>query len=91
MKTARQMLESAAEMSRKLGPYVLLELLLPGGTLFAFTLFLYRHPAAVRGYVGRARRAAARLFEKVRRAMWGRGTHPRRSAQAGVVETAIRA
>jgi hypothetical protein len=26
----------------KLGPYVLLELLLPGGTLFALLLFLYR-------------------------------------------------
>jgi hypothetical protein len=26
----------------KLGPYVLLELLLPGGTMFALLLFLYR-------------------------------------------------
>jgi hypothetical protein len=27
---------------RELGPYLLLELLLPGGTLLALTLFLYR-------------------------------------------------
>jgi hypothetical protein len=26
----------------KLGPYVMLEILLPGGTLFALLLFLYR-------------------------------------------------
>ena len=26
----------------KLGPYVMLEMLLPGGTLFAILLFLYR-------------------------------------------------
>jgi len=26
----------------KLGPYVMLEILLPGGTLFAILLFLYR-------------------------------------------------
>jgi hypothetical protein len=69
VKTAMQMLETVAEMSRKMGPYVLLELLLPGGTLFAFTLFLYRHPGAVRGYVGRLRRAAAGLMRKARRAL----------------------
>jgi hypothetical protein len=28
--------------ARKLGPYVVLELLLPGGTLLALLLFLYR-------------------------------------------------
>lgn len=28
--------------ARQLGPYVVLELLLPGGTLFALLLFLYR-------------------------------------------------
>ncbi|HSS69927.1 MAG TPA: hypothetical protein VLQ46_04655 [Casimicrobiaceae bacterium] len=27
---------------RELGPYLMLELLLPGGTLLALTLFLYR-------------------------------------------------
>jgi hypothetical protein len=28
--------------ARKLGPYIVLEILLPGGTLFALLLFLYR-------------------------------------------------
>ena len=31
-----------ARIGRKLGPYVMLELLLPGGTLLALLLFLYR-------------------------------------------------
>ena len=30
------------ELARKLGPYVMLEILLPGGTLLALLLFLYR-------------------------------------------------
>ena len=29
--------------ARKLGPYLLLEIVLPGGTLFALLLFLYRN------------------------------------------------
>ena len=29
-------------MAQKLGPYVLLEVLLPGGTLLALSLFLYQ-------------------------------------------------
>ena len=33
----------------KLGPYVLLEVLLPGGTLFALFLFLYQRSKAGRG------------------------------------------
>ena len=40
--------ESVCRSGAKLGPYVLLELLLPGGTLFALLLFLYqrRQPSA---------------------------------------------
>ena len=34
--------ELLGRFGAKLGPYVLLELLLPGGTLFALLLFLYR-------------------------------------------------
>ena len=30
------------QLGRKLGPYVMLEILLPGGTLFALLLFLYQ-------------------------------------------------
>jgi hypothetical protein len=37
------------DVGRKLGPYVMLELLLPGGTLLALLLFLYR-----RGFQGPA-------------------------------------
>ena len=40
--------ELLSRFGAKLGPYVLLELLLPGGTLFALLLFLYqrRKPSA---------------------------------------------
>jgi hypothetical protein len=31
------------EIVRKFGPYVILEMLLPGGTLLAVALYLYRH------------------------------------------------
>ena len=30
------------ELARRLGPYLMLEILLPGGTVFALLLFLYR-------------------------------------------------
>jgi hypothetical protein len=30
------------ELARRLGPYLMLEILLPGGTLLALLLFLYR-------------------------------------------------
>lgn len=33
---------TAREFLRRIGPYVVLEMLLPGGTLFAIGLFLYR-------------------------------------------------
>ena len=84
-----QMLETVAEMCRKMGPYVLLELLLPGGTLFAFTLFLYRHPLAARGYAGRLRRGAATLMRKVRRALARRWK--RAPSRGGAIATTIRA
>ena len=35
-------LRFAVTALRKLGPYALLELLLPGGTILAFLLYLYR-------------------------------------------------
>ena len=72
-----QMLETVSEMSRKVGPYVLLEVLLPGGTLFALTLFLYRHPSVVKRYVATARRNASRVYSKVRRALARRATKAR--------------
>ena len=62
VRTAMQMLETVTETSRKLGPYVLLEVLLPGGTLFALMLFVYRHPARARIFARRARRTASRRW-----------------------------
>jgi hypothetical protein len=35
-------LEIVRRFGRKLGPYLLLEILMPGGTLLALLLFLYR-------------------------------------------------
>ena len=42
MQTAIELLEPLRRVGGKLGPYVLLELLLPGGTVFALLLFLHR-------------------------------------------------
>ena len=42
METIAKNLKSIAELAHKAGPYVLLEILLPGGTLLALFLFLYR-------------------------------------------------
>jgi hypothetical protein len=39
--------------AQALGPFVLLELLLPGGTLLALTLFLYRNGKLGVGALGR--------------------------------------
>jgi hypothetical protein len=87
-----QMLETLADMSRKLGPYVLLEVLLPGGTLFAFTLFLYRHPAAARSYAERMRRATARALRKVRRSIpTGRSLARSLASLGSGVSAAVRA
>jgi hypothetical protein len=35
-------LETLRGIGKKLGPYLLLEILLPGGTIFALLLFLYQ-------------------------------------------------
>jgi hypothetical protein len=36
----------------RMGPYVLVELLLPGGTLIALLLYLYRRRTAAVGQIG---------------------------------------
>ena len=38
-------LEIARRLARELGPYLLVEILLPGGSLLALGLFLYRRRA----------------------------------------------
>lgn len=42
MKNVIDLLQPLRRFGVKLGPYVLMELLLPGGTLFALLLFLHR-------------------------------------------------
>lgn len=42
MKTLAKHLDVLQHWTRRLGPYVLLEMLLPGGTLLALLLFIYR-------------------------------------------------
>ena len=42
MKIVVTLLGILRPMAEKLGPYLLLEMLLPGGTLLALLLFLYR-------------------------------------------------
>jgi hypothetical protein len=37
-------LATVVRQLKKAGPYLLVELLLPGGTLFALLLFVYRNP-----------------------------------------------
>jgi hypothetical protein len=37
-----QRLRNASRLLQRVGPYLLLEILLPGGTLFALLLFLYQ-------------------------------------------------
>jgi hypothetical protein len=41
-----ELLAPLRQAGARLGPYVLLELLLPGGTLFALLLFLHQHVKA---------------------------------------------
>jgi hypothetical protein len=46
------------ELARRLGPYLMLEILLPGGTLLAVLLFLYRR-RRLNGATGARRNALA--------------------------------
>ena len=48
MQTVTNILQVIGRWARKLGPYFLLEMLLPGGTLFALALFLYRRNQMLR-------------------------------------------
>lgn len=50
MQIVIDLLEPLRRFGAKLGPYVLLELLLPGGTLFALLLFLHQHLKANGGH-----------------------------------------
>ena len=83
MKTLIQILVNLTTMARRLGPYVLIELLLPGGTLFALALFLYRHPQHVREYAGTVQRSVAKAWASARDAV------VKRAARAPALSTGI--
>ena len=83
-----QVLQAIVQTSRKLGPYVLLEILLPGGTLFALLLFAYRNPELVRRYANRARGAVVRTVSEAQAAVADRASQ---AASLSGIETAVRA
>jgi len=71
--TILNLLETLKAASRKLGPYVLLEVLLPGGTLFALALFLYRRQGGG-DVLSQALATAATLATRVRARFGTRAT-----------------
>lgn len=46
MRTLTEAARALREVAQKLGPYLMLELFLPGGTLLAIGLYLYRRRKA---------------------------------------------
>ena len=46
MQRVVDLLETLRRYGQKLGPYLMLEILLPGGSLFALALFLYQRRKA---------------------------------------------
>ncbi len=65
-----QGMRDARRLVQKAGPYVLLEIVLPGGTLFALLLYLYRSGqlrslADVRTLGNGALRTAGRVFDQL--------------------------
>ena len=83
-----QVLQTIVQTSRKLGPYVLLEIFLPGGTLFALLLFAYRNPELVRRYASRARGIVATTAVSAHAALAKRASQ---AASLSGIETAVRA
>lgn len=63
MQTVTIWLGVLRRLGQKAGPYLLLEMLLPGGTLFALLLFLYRRRKP--GIGGSAQRAVAAAMRTV--------------------------
>ena len=49
MELALLVLEVLRRLLQRTGPYLLVEILLPGGTLLALALYLYRHKKASSG------------------------------------------
>jgi hypothetical protein len=68
--TIMQVMRDAWRFLQRAGPYVLLEIVLPGGTLLALLLYLYRSgqlrgPADVGALAIGALRIASRLFDQL--------------------------
>jgi hypothetical protein len=62
-----EVLTALRRWAQVLGPYVIVEILLPGGTLFALLLFLYRRKWAVAAYrIDRPKRLERRPFTVAR-------------------------
>jgi hypothetical protein len=89
VKTVMQLKDAVVATFRKLGPYVLLEVLLPGGTLFAMTLFVYRNPAVARSWFAKSRKAVKRTVAMTRNAL--RRRMSRMPALTTGLEAALRA
>ena len=69
MQSAVNGLRILRRIGQKAGPYIVLEMLLPGGTLFALLLFLYRRRPCGIGWgaqraAGAALRTLAGVFDK---------------------------
>jgi hypothetical protein len=69
MKTLIRWFSILRRVGQKAGPYLVLEMLLPGGTLFALLLFLYRRKKSgmgggTQGAVAAAMHTLASVFDK---------------------------
>jgi hypothetical protein len=65
MQWISRVLEMARRVAQRLGPYVLLEILLPGGTLVALMLFLVRQRNLQRGATWCAPAAPGRVLARI--------------------------
>jgi hypothetical protein len=85
MQTVMSWLDVLRKVGQKAGPYLILEMLLPGGTLMALLLFLYRRRksgigGSVQGEVAGAMRRLAGIFEQRILEPVPIRLHPQRSA-----------
>jgi len=65
MEVVIRTLEALRRCAQRLGPYLLLELLMPGGTLFALLLFLYKRRQQSGAEMPRAIFVVARAIGKI--------------------------
>ena len=85
MQTVMSWLDMLRRVGQKAGPYLILEMLLPGGTLMALLLFLYRRRksgigGSAQGEVAGAMRRLPGIFEQRILVPVPIRMHPQRSA-----------